>query len=1808
MRDPIKIIHKFKNNKGKIIYIPFIFIGGIVPKNVYDILVFIDDLDFFTTLDKIKISEYQIMENFYGEFWYNFFFIKDHIKYQINIIKESKTQKTAIIKKYEKKWYEKHINNPLDDVKKYSYISNHYDTMSYKNLIYLKNTNDSNKLKQTSQIGGDDNDDDDVMEKDDYSEDNNFDNDMDVYDEPDNIIENSFNLDELTNIYRESYIENEKDTKNTTKLINDILQQEKNKLNKNIIEYIDKYDNLKNDMELYNITDKYYITNQYIYKNDTIENIKKKICLTIPTSPIFKNIKILPETQYIWSKYNYLGNIEKVIIGYKWLYVNELLDIDVEPSNNITTYLQENNKLSLLYQRYNYKLKREDNNDDILNDYSYFITNNELYLLDIFNELKTCHDISDDSKKRLAETYLKIYFPLINKDSLDEILNVINNNNNDTLLKNTNLKVDNINNELKIENDIMNIFEKYKQNNKIYDKYFEENNIIQTIIYVKIKDIDFYQNISYKIDLYRIFNNFIVNDEYPFLQYKTEDSNKMYKYYSDDKYLLENKKIIEKWFENISYGLSFKIKIDRYTDIKHIFVNLHESGNMEYRITWKETDKVTTDKIKDTYDYIIKLVEKINNENTKIKLVTPTYDNFSFAFINSILKFNLPNNYIINHDDLSDFCRYFYMFVSLIIEPKKRVKVNNINDNVSKYGTYLRYKRIGKFDSKHKIHIRIIYLLRNYDINESELLKFITKQFNTTIDIATKELNFVKQHYKKIISKKIKKIKNINSIPKFKLPGIGIDIQGKDKDNYKIRITGARNEEQLDDIITFVKVLLYMYVETYLHKNVKFQPIKEKLIEMVNIAKRLNKVTTIVNYENTDESNIKSSIILDKTRLGFKPNKGKNQWSRLCQNSGEYIRKRPDVIPDSDLSKLIKKGYSFNNKTGYYEKEMIIDKNRIVTKAIKLPSDENTFNYFACNKQNNGEYLYPGFLSKGNNSDNLCMPCCFKKDQGASNNVKKRNYYYTCLGKLADKNIIMDDDVPDVSNNKIYILKESDRIQDKKFVHLIPSMDILFNKIVSNTYVITKHYLDETDGYFFKYTVSHTSFHFLITISDILNISIDDIKKKCIKYILNDKNDIIFTYLNNGNIRHLFLTREKFINYIKTSDNLEYDTIGELISIPGVLTDNGINFYILNKLYIIIKNQVDKDDTLIEYNIDCLNSENINLLREPRDTIILLCDDIYYSPIYHITKKINIVNIRKFYTEKNDKKILDELYKYYTFNCNKLYLNNLIKSNNLSAKNLVYILKLNKINIVSQIIDNLQYKCKYIVLENIIIPVKYSGINLEYGIVFNIPDSKLLSLYDTIKELNILEKKISLEYKPISVIFDKKDKDNIFVKYILLQNSLYIPVKNEFMSEKKIKENNLSVSYQNTDDIVDDEILKNNKTYDIHAKNINEKTFKTESYNLLRLETSFYLSKNKNVKKKLVEIVRGIEPNDIKRHEIKEILFNIFNKKLTNKIDNSIKEHDINITNKNPDLKNYVPNNILDTCNILPKTKCSENIQCEWLNNKCTFSILKEYLIDFLNRLTEEFFQNSIKFQEIINENEYYVTDIVNKSVFTLRKNQQIIKINGFKINNKGIDTTIKKKNTDKRFNIIQIDETPKMIYYNDYKVQEIIPNNDTVLRGYINSYFWINNKLYKDDKRNLGYNSELQTKLTFILKSNINDFITYLDKSRDTNYYNLTEYIITKYNTINNPFEYIINNNINNINNNIIIDNDNLLILSYIIKIPIILFDNYYNIISIYLQGPIKVTEKSINNFRDFPNYITLKFDIDNSAETFNKLYSLYY
>ena len=58
-------------------------------------------------------------------------------------------------------------------------------------------------------------------------------------------------------------------------------------------------------------------------------------------------------------------------------------------------------------------------------------------------------------------------------------------------------------------------------------------------------------------------------------------------------------------------------------------------------------------------------------------------------------------------------------------------------------------------------------------------------------------------------------------------------------------------------------------------------------------------------------------------------------------------------------------------------------------------------------------------------------------------------------------------------------------------------------------------------------------------------MSTDDLKERMITALKNDKKDILYTYLNNGEIRLAFGDKINFINYLKTSNYLEYEIVGE---------------------------------------------------------------------------------------------------------------------------------------------------------------------------------------------------------------------------------------------------------------------------------------------------------------------------------------------------------------------------------------------------------------------------------------------------------------------------------------------------------------------------------------------------------------------------------------------------------------------------------------------------------------------------------------
>ncbi len=1277
MEDPIKIIHKYKNNNGRIQYHVYIFLGDIVDENCMKVLKKIKDMDFYTALTSLEEKERDILIKNYGEYWYEKFFNS----YHINNIKETVPKNPAKLKElksiYDTKWINEHF---INFKKRYETVTYSYeymvkeererkmvkkviqkqqqeadDIIDYTTTVRNKNVDDITLLDDIDPLTADDvnpiteddigqlsesriskeniNECDASSEEDTEPKNSRGFNFRDIYDDDDiysdgyisesdsdvEVIEfddlprknrymgqmggqeddpsNEVEFDDpansefdFENIEEEKQVnefesEVEKDLENLDILFSDIDEADKNiklttreikeaisnesydKINKKVAEFDESKDNSMFDENLKDVYNKYYITHQYIYKDDTIKTIHNKICCGFKNSNKFgENTYIIPSYQYLWSEYFYKNKIEKIMIGQKWIIKNDILKLDIEPNANIGVYEDLRGSLKLLRDniRRQGKIKREDDENNILFDYEGFYTYNELYMVDIYNELGLNYDPNFEELKNLVDVYFKIYFPKIRPDDIKHILEFLNTNTPESTkaTERNKLKMifDTINNDLILENEIMkNIELAKKKNYKDYSKIFQENFVTQSVIRAYL--LDRYK----KIDLFRIFDNFLLDAEYPFIQYQPSDGNPRYRY--SEKYLLENEKkeIIIKWFENSPYGISFKVRVDEKSDYKYMAINLSDNGRIDYKIQWKEEDMSTVEDINKTYKYIRRLVEKINRENEKyhIYLNIPSDNDFKFAFINTIQKFELPNNFIINHNDLSEFSRYFFPYVALVIDPRKRqskVKKSDKNEK-SKFGTYLRYKRVSKYENKTKIEHRIIFFMRNYEYDDQSLANEISKEFNITEEQAITEIELVRDKYPNL--KKSRKIlKKLENIPKYKPPGIGVDIQGKTRNKYKMRIAGARDREQLNRIISFMNILIYLYVETYLYKRPDRQKMKDSLKRLTKIARRRNKVEEIVNYETTNKS-VKQMTAIDKKRLSYKAEEDQNQWTRNCQNSGDDKKRRPQQF--LNVEELQKLGYVWNDtldgyQFGHYERRVMVDndgnvdskkkKKEVILRAIKLPLDDSgeNFVYYACGPEENGKHMYVGFLNKSKNPYGEPMPCCFIKDHLYSKNKERRNLFLKSIGIMEDDS----EDVNKIAGDQLYILQDSNKIQEGRLAFLPKYLDIFMNFMMGLDRTIKNHYLvSTTTGYYFKYGAKQDEYKYLNALCSIFDTTVTELKKKLITTLENDRKHLtIFTSLNNGDIRTQFGTVDSYISYIKNNEYLEYPLLNDLICLP----------------------------------------------------------------------------------------------------------------------------------------------------------------------------------------------------------------------------------------------------------------------------------------------------------------------------------------------------------------------------------------------------------------------------------------------------------------------------------------------------------------------------------------------------------------------------------------------------------------------------------------------------------------------------------
>ncbi len=1603
MNDPIKIIFKYKNNNGKYQHHIYIFVGDI-PSPILSILKKIRASSFIESLLMLDQKDFNKIKDFYGEYWYKKFFNTHHIEYMIKQIKNNNTRVKSLVSKYGKEWYAKHIEGfqLIEKSLVYSYASNVRNKLEKiemkKNKRKIEDNEEhedyttSGKAKETSSISS--------IEGGSFDEQHITKHAMDIYnlkmnggnkfgsdintppglinevtsedvDEDENgvvdfdegidseeiMFGEDLNIEDIEKLYEDVNLDN--NVQKTTSLIQSALKDDKilKKTKSSMVNFDDSKDNILYDENLRDVYDKHYVTSQYIFKDDTIKMIKNKICCSIKNNKKFeKDSFIVPSKQYLFSEYMFNGKVDRIMIGQKWIQRTSLLKIDIEPNPNIRYYEELRGSLKYLkdnIKRYGSKIKWDDDDFNILYDYNNYIMNNEMYMLDIYNELGTNYNPDPEALKNIIDVYIKVYFPKIKSDDIKYLISYLGGNTKIESSKNYAI-YENINNDLILENQIMMTVENVKKNDA-YRKLFKENYITQSTLHVNLK-----KN-NEKLDLYHIFNDFVVTEEYPFIQYFTMDGQIIFKYsesdileFSSDKY---NVNILSKWFQNAPYGISFKVQIIEKGVKKYMAINLNENGRIEYKTQWKESDMATIANVENTYSYIKNLIKKINKGTKKVKFDIPKDSEFEYAFINSIQQFILPKE--INHNDLSDFARYFYPYVALVIEPRKRKSKIKKEDVTSKYGTYLRYKRISKYENRAKIEQRILYFMRNYDYNDKSLANEIGKQFNITEEMAMEHINNVREKYPNI--KKSRKIlKKLENVPKYKPPGIDLNIQGREEDKYKIRISGARDNEQLNRIIDFMNILIYLYSETYIIKRPDLQILKEKLKKLTNIAKRRHKVDHFVDYKKETRS-VKKLTKLDKKRLGFKPEKGQNQWSRSCQNSGTEKRRQPKYY--TTVEELLSEGFKLNKSTGIYEKKIRIkDKNnkmkQITIRAVgleELDNDEGGMLYYSCNPKDNGEHMFIGFLSRSNSPHGQALPCCFKKDPLESDNKIKIDRFFKSIGKHK-KSETEDKDTPTMLGEILYVLQDTNKIQEGRIGFLPKYLDYFLNQFVGNNRTIKQHYLIKTDSYYFKYGAKQDEYQFFNAIGSLLGMSVSTIKNKLIKILENDKQDAIFTSLNNGDIRTKYGTRENFINFIKISPNLDFDVFNHFFSMPRVMTKNGLNIVVFDKKTIIIEKTLEREKRRDDFVLLCQNTEESDNIKDPnRDNIIIMKEGRYYYPIVRVEKTdpdVKDLEIQKIFKyNKDSKNVINNIIGFYDHNCK---LNNISTSTyrkeNQIAKEVYKILnKLDNKNYKPryQIIDS-RNKCKYIITENsTIIPTKPSGSVSQMPILKHI-SGKFLSFNDTVKKMQELYKLTNgvLPIKPIGVYYTSKTKDVVKIIAIMTEIHSSIPIAEETISIKTLKDKGMVIENKPLFDKIDEEINKglDNIVVDERIKKINYDSFYTESYELFRLELSNYLADpdNENVKTKLLRIMsdKKLSKND-KIYRIQEFLYRIIDKKLFElfkKVQSGGKYNKLIHIGK-PDLKNYSVKNNRQVCNIhKDKNECNNNPHCRWSHDKCYFT------------------------------------------------------------------------------------------------------------------------------------------------------------------------------------------------------------------------------------------------------------------------------
>jgi hypothetical protein len=1399
---------------------------------------------------------------------------------------------------------------------------------------------------------------------------------------------------------------------------------------KQVVASFDGEDNQANfDENKSDICRKVYVFDRFLFDTDTVETIKEKLCISIKHDKNLEAARVIPEQIYTWSyTWDSQNSQEPFSVGHQWLLREKAWDVlPAEPPMQNTVFLgTEEEWLEGVQQELNAPIRRirfSNNKSVILRRYN--LSFNELYFRDALHDSMYLQ-ASKEELGTLSNTYFRLYYPSIYFGHLPDMFE-----RNDTFLKKTSLEYDEIRGRQALVKRADDMVLTGKPELSVFNQK-EMMHLTQGSISV---DLNIEVN---DVEMRTLFNYFAVDETYPTILFHPLQNESVIKIHK--KSFLEYPDLFQHWLDNSPYGLVLRVKVgaDQYASI------YIKNSKLECRMQWNLKEEATVDKLGKLFPHVVDLIDKFNQAPLPVKIKSPTTFTYGFLHIVQGLKIK------IDHNKLSDFMRLFFPFFAVVIAPGAKSK-SDTSKSGGKFGTYLRYRRVSNYQSQNEKEQRILYLLKNYQLTEKQLVDEISKNFNLTEERAQQEVRSVQEKHPHVFHTR-KNLKMFRQIPRYRNAGIAVEIQGRDKP--VVKVLGAANPKQLDEIMFCLNVALGYYDKTcnkklkstvpLLKPAIRYDQLKSLWLRQLDkiVAQRKDIIDAV--YESMqDRALIKQKTSVDRERL--------QGWARICQGN-----RQPSPYSKEKLEKL-----GFQKKTGdaFYKKGNI--------QAIKLKNEEQDDIYWACDAKQNDVYIHVGFAKTTKKNKDACLPCCFKKHQAISASKHIRNKFLSCVGEETED---VDKEVDPAK--MMYILQKA-HLTHGRLGMLPQAMDIFFNQSQHHTMKLDKGNQLQLakDGMFFMMGVK---FQDHITMSLIQSIAI------VLERTYKDVFDALAKALKSKEVLMSLEEGEIFRNFGENVANFEkkypWSAILQLASQPGVLVEKGLNIFIFELYQSVVHKLLEADKTKQTFYPHIPNyAAQFDLWGDRESCFIVMnqsTQPVSFNPLVLATKtETSQPELDLDYTFSPSQDIVQLCREYW-------------QSSGLRAKDSVSFLDavippaymmpqwlaMNIPGITGQVMDY-YYRCAYLVHGTKgLIPVYRTSIIPGLKVYEWAKLSTLTVSLDV--QVALCRKYASsiLSFKQLEVFYNEK-KEAIAIG---AGNLLTIPIKKTKRWPKTMKSR-----FQESDIIQVDEIL-HKTTLQKHADAIQDRglahfkilemNYLEENYKLFLFHLSYNMSEKQ--KSSLSKVMESTAKNNDKEKSLIKALKSI------------IKNSDFFVKlPKLPDTKNYQEKNYRVLCSkSKASSTCDPNHQCVWRRGKCLLGVWQNKLDEYVWRLAGSMINSPLLVKELLQLDSHNLSNMIDPTRLTVREGELIFREGNpiyFQQKIKELmnqDRHISKKQS--RPKSYPVERTAE-----NY-IQLVLPDNLSLFRAISNVLFWEDSQKLPKETRNLGYQNNMQEIVALYLKN----------------------------------------------------------------------------------------------------------------------------